>query len=495
MGNFETTARWWNNLYKGVSAREYPPDLEHKEIWQKQILSHFPRDVRLKILDVGTGEGYFSRILAEKGHDVIGIDGDLTALATARMRCEAAGTSPEFLQMDSHHLDFRDNTFDLVVSRNVVWTLYDPAAAMLEWKRVLKPGGLLLYYDANWHLEFYHSETAAWVRDNEKRCREQHGIDMYVCTKDKAFYDTLPLSNVMRPAWDRKTLTELGFKNIQIRKDISSQVYNAWEQCLYEATPLFEICAVKPELDERRKGVKDYWNASVEKDIYSKDLLRKWADIYQNRLPNRKKLKILDIGTGGGIIACALASAGHQVTGIDLSDERIRNTSEKAERMGLDITFQCTDAGELPFKDESFDAVVSRNLVWTLYNPEAIFTQWKRVLKPGGTIFYVDANWYYYLYDPASAALLNPDIYPYSRSDAYRSCEKAARDMPLSREKRPDWDVRALNQIGMEQVSWVDLSEEARTGEERLIYAFAPLFGIRAVKPDRNKDDLCKESR
>ena len=46
--------------------------------------------------------------------------------------------------MDSHQLSFDDNTFDLLINRNVTWTLYDPEQAYKEWYRVLKPGGRLL---------------------------------------------------------------------------------------------------------------------------------------------------------------------------------------------------------------------------------------------------------------------------------------------------------------------------------------------------------------
>lgn len=483
MSSFEITSSWWNRCYTGRPGREYAPDTVHEEIWTEQILSHFPEGTPLKILDVGTGGGYFARILSAAGHDVTGIDANENAIKGARMRAETAGVSPTFLVMDNHHLDFPDDTFDLVVSRNVVWTLYDPAAAYLEWKRVLKPGGKVIVYDANWHLEFYHPEIAAWVRSNEKECRERYGVDMRVCTDDKAFYDTLPLSDVPRPAWDRQTLVQLGYTNIEITKDIGDRVYTEWERCLYAATPFFEICAVKPEMDSKKKFVREYWNKARDASAYPAESLRKWAGVFGNLLPEGKILDILDVGTGGGFIACALANAGHRVTGVDLSDQRIADALKQAEALGLDIRFLCTDAGELPFADASFDAVVCRNLVWTLFDPEMVMAQWKRVLRPGGLILYIDAGWYYYLYDEASRAKFDPVIYPYSQSEEYRACEASAKDMPLSKQARPAWDCEALKALGMTCVESFDISETARTEEEQKVYAFAPLFAVRAVKP------------
>ena len=483
MGSFEITSNWWKRCYTGTPGGEYTPDTIHEQIWADEILQHFPKGSVLKILDVGTGGGYFARLLSARGHDVIGIDANENAIKTARARAERDGVHPQFLVMDNHALDFPDDTFDLVVSRNVVWTLYDPAAAYLEWKRVLKPGGKVIVYDANWHLEFYHPEIAAWVRWNEQTCRERYGVDMRVCTDDKAFYDTLPLSDVPRPAWDRQTLVQLGYTDIEIRSDISAEVYTEWERCLYAATPFFEICAVKPEMDEKKQFVRSYWNKAGDATVFPEESLQKWAEIYARYLPAGNKLDILDVGTGGGFIASALAYAGHRVTGVDLSDQRIRDAKQNAAAAGLDVRFLCTDAGELPFSEGQFDAVVCRNLVWTLFDPETVMAQWKRVLKPGGVILYVDANWFYYLYDADSRAKFDPALYPYSQTEEYQACEASAWDMPLSSQKRPEWDCAALERLGMERVECFELSEIARSPEEQKVYAFAPLFAVRAVKP------------
>ena len=58
--------------------------------------------------------------------------------------------SCEFLVMDAEKLEFGDDTFDVVISRNLTWTLPHPQEAYREWKRVLKPGGILLNFDADY---------------------------------------------------------------------------------------------------------------------------------------------------------------------------------------------------------------------------------------------------------------------------------------------------------------------------------------------------------
>ena len=55
------------------------------------------------------------------------------------------------------------------------------------------------------------------------------------------------------------------------------------------------------------------------------------------------------------------------------------------------------------------NAVVSRNLVWNLEDPEAAYKEWLRVLKPGGKLFVFDGNHYCYLYN-AEYASIQPKV-------------------------------------------------------------------------------------
>ncbi|SPZ01220.1 methyltransferase [Proteus mirabilis] len=54
---------------------------------------------------------------------------------------------------------------------------------------------------------------------------------------------------------------------------------------------------------------------------------------------------------------------------------------------------------DLPFGDEQFDLVVSRNVTWNLKSPCEAYQEWFRVLKPGGSLINFDANWYLHLFD------------------------------------------------------------------------------------------------
>jgi ubiquinone/menaquinone biosynthesis C-methylase UbiE len=72
---------------------------------------------------------------------------------------------------------------------------------------------------------------------------------------------------------------------------------------------------------------------------------------------------VLDVATGTGRAALALAKGGAVVTGVDASAEMLAIARARAEQAGLSIRFQSGDAHELPFADRSFDAAVTWRLL------------------------------------------------------------------------------------------------------------------------------------
>lgn len=216
-----------------------------KEAWKNRIRSHFTQGCIMNVLDVGCGPGFLSCILSEEGHKVIGIDRSADMLKYACQNADNLGVKPEFLGMDANNLNFDDNTFDLIISRNVTWTFDEPESIYKQFYNKLKKGGKLLIYDANWHIPFYNSELLERVRENEKWYYETYHEEFKVYDDDTSIFENLPLSNVWRPQWDIQALKNIGFTHILYNLDVGKELYTNWEQKLYSVTPLFEISAVK----------------------------------------------------------------------------------------------------------------------------------------------------------------------------------------------------------------------------------------------------------
>ena len=126
--------------------------------WLKEIGTFLP-DGKLRILDVGCGAGFFSILLAKLGHEVTGIDLTPDMIIHSRELAKEENASCTFEVMDAENPDFPDGTFDVIVSRNLTWTLPDAARAYKEWIRVLKAGGILINADANYGADDF-SDTA-----------------------------------------------------------------------------------------------------------------------------------------------------------------------------------------------------------------------------------------------------------------------------------------------------------------------------------------------
>ena len=103
----------------------------------------------LDALDVGCGTGFLAFELTARGHRVTGVDFAPAMIAQARRKAAELGVTVRFEEADVEQLPFAPGTFDLVISRHVLWTLPHPEAAIDEWIRVLRPAGRLVVVDSH----------------------------------------------------------------------------------------------------------------------------------------------------------------------------------------------------------------------------------------------------------------------------------------------------------------------------------------------------------
>ena len=156
MNLLQEIQNYWNHRYTGYS-KVNQKELEgiQRERWQEQLKRLLPANKNLKVLDIGTGPGFFTIILEELGYtNITGIDVSNKMLEVAKENIQKYGksnSSIQFIQMDAQKLDFDSNSFDIIVSRNLTWNLEKPQQAYSDWLRVLKPNGTLLIFDANWY--------------------------------------------------------------------------------------------------------------------------------------------------------------------------------------------------------------------------------------------------------------------------------------------------------------------------------------------------------
>lgn len=127
-------------LLRAESRARNPWILKHV-----QSLGRAPESVQ--VLDVGCGAGFCTNPLAKEGYDVTGLDFSVSALEVAR--ANDATRKVEYVEGDALQLPFAARSFDVVISMDVLEHVAPVSKAVEEATRVLKPGGLFLYYTFN----------------------------------------------------------------------------------------------------------------------------------------------------------------------------------------------------------------------------------------------------------------------------------------------------------------------------------------------------------
>ncbi len=145
----QQVAAHWNRR-----AAHFDEDFGHsigspaeRAAWDRVLDLFLPRDGARDALDIGCGTGFLSLELAARGHRVTGVDFAPAMLASARRKAAERRAAIRFEEADAEQLPFAAASFDLAVSRHLLWTLPHPEAAIDEWVRVLRPGGRLVVVD------------------------------------------------------------------------------------------------------------------------------------------------------------------------------------------------------------------------------------------------------------------------------------------------------------------------------------------------------------
>lgn len=251
---YEENLKYWTGRVSGYSeVNKLELATGQRQRWKhclrEEIGKHFPHRAakELRVLEIGTGPGFFAIILRELGLEVTAIDLTPAMLEEARKNAGFFADAITFLEMDAESLVFADNSFDVVISRNLTWNLPHPERAYAEWARVLKQEGLLLNFDANWYAYLYEDAALAAYKQDRVNSAE-HGVwdqnigDNFDVMEDIARH--VPLSNIRRPVWDLKQLGRLGLY-CNADENIWKRVWSEDEKLNFASTPMFLVRAGK----------------------------------------------------------------------------------------------------------------------------------------------------------------------------------------------------------------------------------------------------------
>ena len=145
--------------------------------------------------------------------------------------------------------------------------------------------------------------------------------------------------------------------------------------------------------------IRSYWSMraetfdeSIGHRINEKGEADAWRSLFREALGEASRGSILDLACGTGEISRILLSLGGSVTGIDFAEPMLERARRKNGAAKERYQAYACDAEHLLEPDETFDALVTRHLVWTLVDAPAAFAEWHRVLKPRGRLLIIDGD-------------------------------------------------------------------------------------------------------
>jgi ubiquinone/menaquinone biosynthesis C-methylase UbiE len=100
-----------------------------------------------RVLEIGVGSGLNFSFYRKEADTVIGLDPSPRLLAMAQRRAAAAGVRAIFVQASATAIPLADNAVDTIVMTWTLCSIPDPLTALREMRRVLKPGGMLLFVE------------------------------------------------------------------------------------------------------------------------------------------------------------------------------------------------------------------------------------------------------------------------------------------------------------------------------------------------------------
>lgn len=138
--------RWYNDDQHIIALLRAESNLKNSYV--EDVLREQNVGPGSHILDIGCGAGFLSNQLASLGYDVVGVDQSADSLAVAR-RHAPEGSAVEYSVADAYALNASDSSFDAVLLMDFLEHVNEPDRAIQEAARVLRTGGVMIFYTFN----------------------------------------------------------------------------------------------------------------------------------------------------------------------------------------------------------------------------------------------------------------------------------------------------------------------------------------------------------
>jgi ubiquinone/menaquinone biosynthesis C-methylase UbiE len=226
-----------------------------RRAWHGLILRHLGSGEGRRALDLACGTGVISHLMHDLDYVVTGLDWSEAMLSKARAKAARRGSGIQFLLGDAERTLEGKESYDVLVTRHLVWTLVDPRAAFAEWCSLLRPGGRLLIVDGDFVTETW----AVRVRKVMERLRgttteSAAGLDQAMVERHRSILARLHFSRGAKADEISALLVQAGFDAPVIDTRLGA-IHRAQARHLSllkglerAAQHRYAICATKPAM-------------------------------------------------------------------------------------------------------------------------------------------------------------------------------------------------------------------------------------------------------
>ena len=167
-----------------------------------------------KALDMGVGTGFLSNVALRSGLEVVGLDMSSHMLGKARKNLAKYGPRFTGVVGDAENPRFPDESFDIVMTRFMLWTLPNPRKMLENTARMLKPGGTLLLSDGTFEftgsmadkfgdiLHLFLEIVIGWSLPDRHRKMDQVFSALPLLPKEKVLEELNSLNARVNPIYD-----------------------------------------------------------------------------------------------------------------------------------------------------------------------------------------------------------------------------------------------------------------------------------------------------
>ncbi|SFS19248.1 ArsR family transcriptional regulator [Dyella sp. OK004] len=173
----------WADTVAGDMERHYSPG----RTWETLARSLLQLLETGDVLDIASGDGITAELLAPHARSIVCVDSSERVAEAAAQRLKPF-TNVEVRQGDMHALDLGERRFDLVLMLHALTYAEQPAKAVAEASRLLRPGGRLLAVTLGKHdhravVEPFDHRNLGFSRDELDRYAKSAGLDVLSCTR------------------------------------------------------------------------------------------------------------------------------------------------------------------------------------------------------------------------------------------------------------------------------------------------------------------------